>query len=54
MILDPVLGLQGLAVGGINSLIDGLRDCPILVASSPCGRSSNRSLSAQHKPPPMR
>lgn len=30
MILDPVLGLQGLAVGGINSLIDGLRDWPIL------------------------
>jgi len=30
MILDPVLGLQGLAVGGINSLVDGLRDWPIL------------------------
>ena len=30
MILDPVLGLQGLAVGGINSLIVGLRDWPIL------------------------
>ena len=26
MILDPVLGLQGLAVGGINDLIDGMRD----------------------------
>ncbi|MCL4121047.1 UNVERIFIED_CONTAM: hypothetical protein GTU68_031279 [Idotea baltica] len=30
MILDPVLGLQGIAVGGINSLIDGLRDFPVL------------------------
>jgi sorbitol/mannitol transport system permease protein len=30
MILDPVLGLQGLAVGGLNSLIDGLRDFPVL------------------------
>ena len=30
MILDPVLGLNGLAVGGINQLIDGLRDFPIL------------------------
>jgi len=26
MILDPVLGLQGIAVGGLNSIIDGLRD----------------------------
>jgi sorbitol/mannitol transport system permease protein len=32
MILDPVLGLQGLAVGGLNSLIDGLRDFPVLGA----------------------
>ena len=30
MILDPVLGLQGLAVGGINTILDGLRDFPIL------------------------
>ena len=30
MILDPVLGLQGIAVGGLNSLVDGLRDFPIL------------------------
>lgn len=30
MLLDPVLGLQGIAVGGLNSLIDGLRDFPLL------------------------
>ena len=30
MILDPVLGLQGIAVGGLNSLVDGLRDFPVL------------------------
>jgi len=30
MILDPVLGLNGLAVGGLNSLLDGLRDWPVL------------------------
>ena len=30
MILDPVLGLQGLAVGGVNNIIDGLRDFPVL------------------------
>jgi sorbitol/mannitol transport system permease protein len=30
MILDPVLGLQGLAVGGINAILDGLRDFPVL------------------------
>ena len=30
MILDPVLGLNGLAVGGINQLVDGLRDFPLL------------------------
>jgi sorbitol/mannitol transport system permease protein len=30
MILDPVLGLNGLAVGGINSVVDGLRNVPIL------------------------
>lgn len=30
MILDPVLGLQGLAVGGLNNFIDGLRDFPVL------------------------
>jgi sorbitol/mannitol transport system permease protein len=32
MILDPVLGLNGLAVGGINNLVDGLRDFPVLGA----------------------
>ena len=32
MILDPVLGLQGLAVNGLNDLIDGLRDFPVLGA----------------------
>ena len=30
MILDPVLGLNGLAVEGINQLVVGLRDFPIL------------------------
>ena len=30
MILDPVLGLNGLAVAGINQLIYGLRDFPVL------------------------
>lgn len=30
MILDPVLGLNGVAVGGINNLVDGLRDFPVL------------------------
>ena len=30
MILDPVLGLNGLAVSGINQLVDGLRDFPLL------------------------
>lgn len=30
MILDPVLGLQGIAVGGLNNLIEGLRDWPVL------------------------
>ena len=30
MILDPVLGLQGIAVNGLNTLIDGLRDFPVL------------------------
>lgn len=32
MILDPVLGLQGLAVAGMNDMIDGLRDFPVLGA----------------------
>ena len=32
MILDPVLGLQGLAVAGMNGFIDGLRDFPVLGA----------------------
>lgn len=30
MILDPVLGLQGVAVGGINELIAGLRQAPVI------------------------
>lgn len=30
MILDPVLGLNGLAVGGINALIDQLQNLPLL------------------------
>ncbi|KMW57348.1 Various polyols ABC transporter, permease component 1 [Candidatus Rhodobacter oscarellae] len=30
MILDPVLGLQGIAVAGLNEMIDGLRDFPVL------------------------
>ena len=30
MILDPVLGLQGLAVGGINNLIDSLQGAPVV------------------------
>ena len=32
MILDPVLGLNGLAVEGINNLIAGLREFPVLGA----------------------
>jgi sorbitol/mannitol transport system permease protein len=32
MILDPVLGLQGLAVAGINEMISGLQNFPILGA----------------------
>ena len=30
MILDPVLGLNGIAVAGINNLVTGLQDFPIL------------------------
>lgn len=30
MLLDPVLGLNGLIVNGLNGVIDGLRDFPIL------------------------
>ena len=30
MILDPVLGLQGLAVGGLNDAIEGLRNAPLV------------------------
>ena len=30
MILDPVLGLQGIAVAGINDFATGLRDFPVL------------------------
>jgi sorbitol/mannitol transport system permease protein len=32
MILDPVLGLQGIAVAGINELIAGLQNFPVLGA----------------------
>ncbi|MEO1611397.1 MAG: sugar ABC transporter permease [Pseudomonadota bacterium] len=32
MILDPVLGLQGIAIGGLNDMIAGLRDFPVLGA----------------------
>ncbi|WP_380055489.1 carbohydrate ABC transporter permease [Falsihalocynthiibacter sp. SS001] len=30
MLLDPVLGLQGIAVSGINDVIAGLRDMPLI------------------------
>lgn len=30
MILDPVLGLQGIAVAGINNTIEGLREAPVV------------------------
>ncbi len=30
MILDPVLGLNGLAVSGLNELVTGLRDFPVI------------------------
>ena len=30
MLLDPVLGLNGLVVNGLNGVIDGLRDFPLL------------------------
>ena len=30
MLLDPVLGLQGIAVAGINDVIDGMRDAPLI------------------------
>lgn len=30
MILDPVLGLQGIAVGSINEVLDGLRNAPVV------------------------
>ena len=30
MLLDPVLGLNGLIVNGLNGVIDGLRDFPLL------------------------
>ncbi len=30
MILDPVLGLQGIAVGSINDLLDALRNAPMI------------------------
>ncbi len=43
MILDPVLGLQGIAVSGLNDAIAGMRDTPFFLAgSSHFGRNSNR------------
>lgn len=30
MILDPVLGLNGLAIEGVNQIVQGLRDFPVL------------------------
>ncbi len=30
MILDPVLGLNGLAIAGLNDIVDGLRDYPVI------------------------
>ena len=30
MILDPVLGLNGIAVAGLNNIVDSLRDFPVL------------------------
>jgi sorbitol/mannitol transport system permease protein len=30
MILDPVLGLNGIVVAGLNDIVDGLRDFPVL------------------------
>ncbi len=30
MLLDPVLGLQGIAIGGINNMITGLQDAPLV------------------------
>lgn len=30
MLLDPVLGLQGIAVGGLNSMVAGLQDAPLV------------------------
>ena len=30
MILDPVLGLQGIAIGGINSFVDTLQNAPLV------------------------
>ena len=32
MILDPVLGLNGIAVGGINNIVHGLKDFPVVGA----------------------
>lgn len=32
MILDPVLGLNGIAVAGINEIVNGLKDFPVLGA----------------------
>jgi hypothetical protein len=39
MIPDPVLGLHRFTHSGMNSLLDGLRDFPVLVFSfQPSGR----------------
>ena len=44
MILDPVLGLQGLAVDGLNGIVDDYVISPFLVVSSLFGQNLNRSL----------
>lgn len=30
MLLDPVLGLQGIAIGGLNNMVAGLQDAPLV------------------------
>ena len=42
MILDPVLGLPGIAVGGINSMIDGLQNMSVLSSVAVQYISTNR------------
>lgn len=53
MILDPVLGLNGLAVGGINAMIDGLRDFPVLGAFFSLWPEFEPISFAPPRPPPM-